>query len=158
MTMQKLTRVATVAAAMIVAWTPVEAHHSFAMYDSNTIMVKTGVVVRTTPDPWHFQLFFAELNDERKSVVRDAANEPIIWQVEMETAAIMASEGVTPETFPPGTIVSIGFFPLRNGAPGGARGKFALYSCPAKTPPAAGAQCDSVEGAIKHGEGELPTL
>jgi hypothetical protein len=158
MTMQKLKRVAAVTTAMIAAWTPVQAHHSFAMYDSKVIMVKTGVVVSTTPDSWHFQLFIAELNDERKAVVRDGANEPIVWQIEMETAAIMAAEGLTPKTVPPGTIVSIGFYPLRNGDPGGARGTFALFSCPPKTPPAAGVHCDTVEGSTKYGGGELPAI
>lgn len=155
---QKLRRAGAAVLALTLAWTPAEAHHSFAMYNSGVTMVKTGVVVRTTPDPWHFQLFFAELNDERNSVVRDASEKPIVWHIEMETAALMAAQGLTPETFPPGTIVSIGFFPLRNGDPGGARGEFALYKCPPKTPPAAGAHCDAVQGATKHGDGELPDI
>ena len=31
-----------------------------------------------------------------------------------------------------------------------------LFECPKGKPPAAGMHCDSVEGAIVHGEGKLP--
>jgi hypothetical protein len=155
---QKLIRAGALALAIIAGLTPAEAHHSFAMYDLGRTMVKTGVVVRTTPDPWHFQFFFAALNEERNAVVRDESGQPVIYQIEMATAALMAAAGITPDTFPPGTIVSIAFYPLRNGKPGGARGEYVLYRCPPKTPPAAGAHCDSVEGSTKFGEGELPKI
>jgi hypothetical protein len=152
----RLAGAGVLALAMTSIWSPAQAHHSFAMYDSSTTLVKTGVIVRTTPDPWHFQMFFAELNEDRNAVIRNDANDPIVWQIEMETAALMAREGITNETVPPGTIVSVAFLPLRNGQPGGARHTYAIYQCPANTPPAAGLHCDSVEGSTKLGEGEFP--
>jgi hypothetical protein len=68
----------------------------------------------------------------------------------------VAQEGVTVESFPPGTIFSIGLHPLRNGLPGGGRGKSGLFKCPPKTPPAAGLHCDAVVGSTSHGHGALP--
>lgn len=68
------------AAAMPAA--PVQAHHSFAMYDTEVMRVFTGVVTRVDPAPNHLQIFFAPMNAERRNVERDG--EPIIWAVEME--------------------------------------------------------------------------
>jgi hypothetical protein len=90
-------------------------------------------------------------------VVRDAAGQPIIRAVESRAASQVAQDGVTVESFPPGTIFSIGLHPLRNGLPGGGRGKSGLFNCPAGTPPASGKPCDSVEGATFHGQGQLPS-
>lgn len=131
------------------------AHHSFSMYDSGKTYVLTGVVTSVNPDPSHLQIFFGVLDDAREKVIRDASGEPIIWSVELRGSAQVGREGVTVETFPPGTIFSIGLHPLRNGLPGGGRAEFGLFRCPAGIPPAAGRHCDSVEGATSHG-GDLP--
>src|SRR5688500_8032483 len=63
------------------------AHHSFAMYDSNQTYVMTGIVTRVDPNPNHLQIFFAPLNEARDQVLKDAKGEPIVWAVEMDTAA-----------------------------------------------------------------------
>jgi len=133
------------------------AHHSFAMYDQAKTYVLTGVVTRVSPDPAHLTIFFAPLDESRQAVVRDAAGEPIIWSVELRGASQVARDGVTVESFPPGTIMSIGLHPLRNGLPGGGRGDSGLFKCPPRTPPVAGMHCNSVSGATSHGgTGELP--
>ena len=132
------------------------AHHSFAMYDEKKTYVFTGVVTRISPDANHLQIFFSPLDEARKAVVRDEAGEPVLWAVELRAASQVAREGVTVEAFPPGTIFSIGLHPLRNGLPAGGRGKSGLFKCPPRTPPAAGAHCDSVDGATSHGQGALP--
>jgi hypothetical protein len=134
---------------------PVLAHHSFAMYDMNTTRVFTGVVTRVDPAPNHLQIFFAPMNAERKNVERDEKGEPVVWAVEMAGSAQMAREGVSVNTFPPGTVFSIGMHPLRNGEKAGAM-EGGLYKCPDRTPPAPGKHCDSVEGSIHIGRGELP--
>ena len=90
-----------------IAATSVQAHHSFAMYDMNTIRVFTGVVTRVDPQPNHLQIFFAPMNEERKNVERDANGEPLIWAVEMQGSAAMARQGVSVNTFPPGTVFSV---------------------------------------------------
>jgi len=133
------------------------AHHSFAMYDTGKTYVMTGIVTRVDPNPNHLQIFFAPLNEARDQVLRDDKGEPIVWGVEMDGASIEARKGVSVNSFPRGTIMSVGLHPLRNGFPGGGRGKSGLFKCPADTPPAPGKHCDSVAGSTSHGEGVLPT-
>jgi len=132
------------------------AHHSFAAYNMDVTKVFTGVVTRVNPDANHLQIFFAPMNDERKNVLRDGENKPVIWAVEMGGSAQMAREGVTVASFPPGTIFSVGLHPLRDGQPAGTRGpNGAMYKCPERTPPAAGKHCDSVQGSVVIGTGGL---
>jgi len=135
---------------------PAQAHHSFAMFDGSQVRVFTGVVVRINPDANHLQIFFAPLNEERTAVERNEAGDPIIWAVEMGGSAAVAQDGISVNGFPPGTIFSTGLHPLRNGQTAGDRGEWALYKCPADTPPAAGEHCWDVDGATAHGEGEIP--
>lgn len=149
---------ATIAGVMTVGalTVPAMSHHSFAMFDGSQIRVFTGVVVRINPDANHLQIFFAPLDEERKAVIRDEAGEPVIWAVEMGGSAAVAQDGISVNGFPPGTIFSVGLHPLRNGQPAGDRGEAGLFKCPEKTPPAAGMNCDSVQGATSHGEGVIP--
>ena len=133
------------------------AHHSFAMYDTEKTYVMTGIVTRIDPNPNHLQMFISPLNEARDQVMKDDKGEPVVWAVEMDSASVVARDGITVNGFPRGTIVSIGFHPLRNGFAGGGRGKWGLYRCPADTAPAAGKHCDSVKGATTHGKGVLPT-
>ena len=135
---------------------PAVAHHSFAMYDRSKTYVLTGVVVNLNPDPSHLQIVFVPLNDARDALVRDAQGERINWAVDMEGAAAAARNGISASTFTRGTVFSVGLNPLRNGEPGGTR-VGALFRCPEGAAPAAGAHCDSVEGATRHGDGDLAT-
>jgi hypothetical protein len=135
---------------------PVLAHHSFAMYNMNTVRVFTGVVTRVDPAPNHLQLFFAPMNEDRKNVERDANGEPIVWAVEMAGSAQMARQGVSVNSFPPGTVFSVGLHPLRNGEKAGSM-EGGLFKCPERTPPAPGKHCDSVEGSIQIGTQPLAT-
>ena len=132
------------------------AHHSFAMYDVKKTYVMTGVVTRVDPNPNHLQIFIAPLNEARDKVMRDANGEPIIWGIEMAAASVAARDGISVNGFPRGTIMSVGFHPLRNGFPAGGRGESGLFKCPANTPPQPGKHCDSVPGATAHGRGVLP--
>ena len=143
-------------AALVVA-VPAWAHHSFAQYNMEQTKLFTGVVTRVNPDANHLQIFFAPMNDERKNVLRDADNKPVIWAVEMGGSAQSAQEGISVNSFPPGTIFSVGMHPLRSGGPAGSRvNPGAIYKCPEKTPPAAGKHCDSVQGSVTIGKGPLP--
>ena len=148
-------RFAGVIAAIVVLAASVGAHHSFAMYDTKITKVFTGVVTRIDPSVNHLQIFFAPMNAERKNVERDAAGQPIVWSVEMEGSAQMAKEGVSVNSFPPGTVFSVGLHPLRNGNPAGARDG-GMFRCPDKTPPAPGMHCDTVKGHIAIGKEPLP--
>jgi len=141
------------AAALIV---PAEAHHSFAMYDMRNVEVFTGVVDGIDPAPNHLAINFAVMNEERNNVIRDENNEPIFWSVEMGGSAQMARQGVSVNSFPRGTVFSVALHPLRNGEPGGSR-EGAMFRCPDGVRPEPGKHCDSVEGHILIGTGELPT-
>lgn len=132
------------------------AHHSFAMYDVSETRVFTGVVTRVVPAPNHLKIFFAPMNDERKNVVRDDDDEPVVWSVEMDGSGQMARQGVSVNTFPPGTIISVGLHPLRSGKPAGSR-IGGLFRCPEKTPPSSLEHCDSVEGHSAFGDEPLAT-
>ncbi|HEY7449974.1 MAG TPA: DUF6152 family protein [Vicinamibacterales bacterium] len=133
------------------------AHHSFSMYDASKTRVFTGVVVRVNPDVNHLQIFFAVMNEERTNVLRDQKGQPIIWAVEMAGSAQSAREGISVNAFPPKTIMSVALHPLRSGEPAGDRGQSPLFKCPVNTPPKPGKHCDSVEGHVVIGTGQLPT-
>lgn len=146
---------AAVAAALIVAL-PARAHHSFGAYNMAVTRVVTGVVTRVNPDANHLQIFFAPMQENRKNVLRDNQGNPVIWAVEMGGSAQMAREGVTVNSFPPGTIFSIGLHPLRTSDAVGTRGPMgAIYKCPWRKPPPPGKNCDSVPGSIAIGKGGL---
>jgi hypothetical protein len=145
----------TVAVLALAASAGTAAHHSFAMYDQGTTYVFTGVVERLNPDGAHMQIAFVPLNDKRDALVRDAEGKPATWLVEMGGSAAMAREGITVAGFPRGTVFSVALMPLRNGQRGGARVD-GLFECPKGKPPAPGMHCDSVAGAIPHGNEKLP--
>lgn len=151
---RRLTARLAVAALAALAPAALSAHHSFAMYDQSIRYVFTGVVERINPDAGHLQIFFVPLNEQRDALVRDASGKPATWLVEMGGAAASAREGITVAGFPRGTVFSVGLVPLRNGQRGGARVD-GLFACPKGKSPAPGQHCDSVEGAISHGNGAL---
>jgi hypothetical protein len=150
------TRILAVALAAACA-VPAAAHHSFAPYDMEKTTVFTGVVTRINPDANHLQIFFAPMNEERKNVLRGADGKPEVWAVEMTGSAQAAAQGISVNSFPPGTIFSVAMHPLRNGEKAGSRLQgAALIKCPEKKPPAAGKHCDSVAGSTNFGTGPLP--
>lgn len=148
--------VAAVSTAVMLAL-PVQAHHSFALYDVRIIKVFTGVVTRVDPAPNHLVIFFAPMNHDRTNVERDGKGDPVIWSVEMGGSAQMARQGVSVHTYPRGTIFSVGLHPLRSGGVAGSRVRQgAMFRCPDKTPPKPGRHCDSVKGHSASGTGSLP--
>jgi hypothetical protein len=95
------------------------AHHSFAMYDQEQVKTLTGRLTRYIPGANHAQLLF-ELLDEEGNTVLGEDGKPQLWGAETGPAARIAREGVTPDNFPAGTIISLQLNPLRNGKPFGA--------------------------------------
>jgi hypothetical protein len=135
---------------------PAHAHHSYAMYDGSVYRVFTGVVVRVIPNAAHFEIHFVPLNNERDKLVRDERGEPLVWVVQMESAAQAYKEGITKEAFSQGTVFSMGLHPRRDGKPAGDRGMSGLFVCPKGAKPEPGKHCDSVAGVKAVGKGELP--
>jgi len=132
------------------------AHHSYAMYDGSIYKVFTGVIVRVVPNAAHFEMHFVPLNEERNALVRDENGDPLVWVVQMESAAQAFKDGITRESFPQGAVLSMGVHPRRDGKPAGDRGASGLFQCPMKKVPEPGKHCDSVEGSKAFGEGVLP--
>ena len=135
---------------------PASAHHSYAMYDGSIYKVFTGVIVRIVPNAAHFEMHFVPLNETRDALVRDDKGEQVVWVVQMESAAEANRHGITRDTFPQGTVFSMGAHPRRDGKPAGDRGDSGLFRCPKGKAPEPGKHCDSVEGAMAFGEGVLP--
>jgi hypothetical protein len=108
------------------------------------------------PNAAHFEMHFVPLNEERNALVRDEKGEPLVWVVQMESAAQAFEHGITREAFPQGTVISMGVHPRRDGKPAGDRGESGLFQCPMKKAPPPGKHCDSVEGKQSFGPGDLP--
>jgi hypothetical protein len=135
---------------------PALAHHSFAIFNMAQTKVFTGVVTRINPDANHLQIFFAPMNEERKGVVRAEDGKPVVWAVEMAGSAQAATQGISVNSLPPGTYISVALHPLRSGEAAGSRAETgAIYRCPDKKAPGAGKHCDSVDGSLSLGEGPL---
>ena len=94
------------------------AHHSFAMYDQTVSRTYTGKLTRYVPGGNHAQLIFEVLNPDGTPMT--ANGKPVQWGVETASAAALARQGVTAETFPVGTIFTVTLHPLRDGRPFGA--------------------------------------
>lgn len=155
--MNKLFASAVLAGALSLGgWGIGQAHHSYAMYDGSIYRVFTGVIVRIVPNAAHFEIHFVPLNENRDALVRDEKGEQLVWVVQMESAAEAFRHGITRESFPQGTVMSMGVHPRRDGRPAGDRGDSGLFQCPKGRVPAPGKHCDSVEGAMAFGEGVIP--
>jgi hypothetical protein len=154
-TMRRAAVIAAIGALLLLA-PRAQAHHSYAMYDGTVYRVFTGVIVRIVPNAAHFEMHFVPLNDARDALVRDAKGEPLVWVAQMESAAQAHKDGITRESFPQGTVFSMGMHPRRDGTAAGDRGKSGLFQCPKGTKPDPGKHCDSVPDHKAFGAGVLP--
>jgi len=107
------------------------AHHSFAMYDMSATKTMTGKLTRFIPGSNHAQLVFEVIGEDGKVVMQNG--KALLWGVETGSAAAMARNGVTVESFPPGTILTVSLHPLRDGRPFGAIGG-PIINCGMKLP------------------------
>ena len=117
--MKILTRRLSLAAALVALLAaPAVAHHSFAMYDMNQTKTHTGKLTRYIPGANHAQLLFDLLDNDGKPIMKDG--KPATMGVETGSAANLSRQGVTVESFPVGTIITVAAHPLRDGRPFGA--------------------------------------
>ncbi|MGA0806067.1 MAG: DUF6152 family protein [Pseudohongiellaceae bacterium] len=127
-----------------------QAHHSFAMYDQGELRTLTGKLTRFIPGANHAQMIFELLNDDGSAVLDDAGK-PVLWGVETGPAARIAQQGVTPDNFPAGTIMTLQLNPLRDGRNFGAmpNGTSGIINC-GTTMPAGG--CTAETGQVYLGQ------
>jgi hypothetical protein len=117
---------------MVVMVVPAVSHHSFAMYDQKVTRTLTGKLIRYIPGANHAQLIFELLEpDGRPTVAQNG--KPIQWGVETGPAASLARQGVSPRSFPDGTIFTVTLHPLRDGRTFGALAGL-LIKCGATMP------------------------
>ena len=105
---------------LIAAGSSLIAHHSFAMYDMQKSQTMTGRLTRFIPGGNHAQMVFEVLGDDGKPLMKD--RKKVIWGVETGSAANIARNGITVESFPAGTVIGVTLHPLRDGRPFGAVG------------------------------------
>ncbi len=122
-----------------------QAHHSFAMYDPGDLRTYTGRLTRYIPGANHAQLIFELLDDSGANIIDEKGN-AVLWGVETGPATRIARQGVTPDNFPVGTIITVQLNPLRNGKTFGAMPNGApLVNC-GMTMPAGG--CTEATGTV----------
>jgi hypothetical protein len=126
------TAVAAAAAALVGA--TAQAHHTFAMNYKTKQETYTGALIRFIPGANHAQLLFA-IVDAQGARQTGADGKPIVWGVELGPAATIAKQGVTVESFPLGTVITVTLNPLRNGKTFGAMAQGArLIRCGTAVP------------------------
>jgi len=144
---------------VVILSAPVLAHHSFAMYDQTKVVTLTGVVKQFVPQANHAEIHFILLADDHKSLKKGADGKPVEWGVEMAGTAQLVPQGVTAQTYGPGTVFSVHLHPLREGGSNfGARvPNSAIVKCPLDAAtnkpklPEPGKHCDSVMGSTFSG-------
>jgi hypothetical protein len=99
--------------AAVVTVTTVQAHHSFAMFDRDTQMVKTGTVQRWAFNNPHSWLYVNVKNDDGTET---------LWSFEGSAPTALIQRGITGATLKPGNTVTFMYCPLRDGRAGGAIG------------------------------------
>jgi hypothetical protein len=124
--MRSVRTMGVAAGALMALSAAVGAHHSFAMYDQTTTKTMTGKLTRYIPGANHAQLIFQLLDESGKPLMKDG--KPVTWGVETGAATAMARQGVSPDTFPEGTILTVRLYPLRDGRNFGALAGM-LVSC-----------------------------
>lgn len=87
------------------------AHHSFAMFDAQTVTVLRGTVVSFSymnPHSWISVL----------GTIGDAKS-PVRWDIEATAPTFLARIGISPDTLKPEDKVTVAFHPLHDGRHGG---------------------------------------
>jgi hypothetical protein len=104
------TRLASVVAVILVLACPVQAHHSFVMFDKNRLTTVRGVVSKVEWANPHVFIFVG---------VPDGKGGKIQYAVECNSPNVLMRTGWKVNTVKQGDSVSVGLYPLRNGRPGG---------------------------------------
>ena len=113
MTLMRATAIVTFAAmAVLLAGTPVSAHHSRAgVYEPNSKMITMKGVV--TEWRWRNPHVFLVWN------VKDDSGKVVEWIGELSSITSMQSEGLTRTSFKGGEEITVSVAPARSGAPQG---------------------------------------
>jgi len=103
-----IVRVAAMAACVVGS---AHAHHSFAMFDGQKLVILRGSIVSfSSMNPHAWISVDAKVDGKGKSER---------WDIESTAPAILAGMGISPKTLKAGDKVTIGIRPLRDGRNGG---------------------------------------
>jgi len=111
--MKKMFNLPVALAAVLLTMAAAEAHHSFAMFDRDTQIVKTGTVQRWAFNNPHSWLYMNIKNEDGTET---------LWSFEGSAPTGLIQRGITGDTLKPGATVTFMFCPLKDGRPGGAIG------------------------------------
>jgi hypothetical protein len=103
-------RAASLLAMLLVLACPVQAHHSFAMFDKNRLVAVKGVVRKVEWTNPHVYIFVE---------VPDSKGGKIQYALECNSPNVLMRTGWKSNLLKAGDAVSVGLYPLRNGQPGG---------------------------------------
>jgi hypothetical protein len=103
-------RLALIAAIVLALACPVQAHHSFAMFDKNKVVTVKGVVRKVEWTNPHVFLFVEVANGKGGTTQ---------YAVECNSPNVLLRTGWKVNTVKAGDSVSVALNPLRNGQPGG---------------------------------------
>ena len=87
-----------------------QAHHSMAMFDLQNKKDVTGTVREFQ---WANPHCYVQLT------VKNAKGEDVDWSFEMAAPAYLQAKGWKPKSLKPGEKITVTFYPLRSGKPGG---------------------------------------
>src|SRR5688572_33425775 len=111
--MKSILKLLPAASAALLTMTVAEAHHSFAMFDRDQEIVKTGTVVRWAFNNPHSWLYVN---------VKNADGTETLWSFEGSAPPSLVQRGITGATFEPGATVTVSYCPMKDGRPGGGLG------------------------------------
>jgi hypothetical protein len=111
--MKKFSSLLPVAISALIGAGAASAHHSFAMFDREQEIVKTGTVARWAFNNPHSWLYVNVKNDDGTNT---------LWSFEGSAPPSLIQRGITGNTLKAGDTVTFMFCPLRDGRPGGAIG------------------------------------
>ena len=111
--MKTISTLLPAAAAALLTITAAQAHHSFAMFDRDQEIVKTGTVVRWAFNNPHSWLYLNVKNEDGSET---------LWSFEGSAPPSLLQRGVTGNSFKPGETITISYCPLKDGRPGGGLG------------------------------------
>jgi len=103
-------RFAPVLALLLVLAGPVQAHHSFAMFDKEKVVTVKGVVSKVEWKNPHVFIFL-DVPDGKGGTAR--------YAVECNSPNVLMRTGWKVGTVKVGDAIAIGLYPLRDGRPGG---------------------------------------
>ena len=109
--LRNLKRTGSLALAMALAVvSPALSHHSHAMFDHGREVTLSGTVTQFVFRNPHAFLYFDVTTDK---------GEVVNYWIEMSNLTNMIRRGVGQGTFKPGDKVTVNFYPLKDGRPGG---------------------------------------